>query len=287
MQRLVVGAARRLNEEKGGRSQHQIQTQEQIQEQAKRRPPSTGVVRALHQLISWLQSTLLGLAAGVAFKLCPFGGEHPFIGWLGWAVGFHQHRPAPSRFGPSGQTRRCQRPLPCLCWPCREILSCSLDCDIAPLHESGELVGHGPFLKLKTNVCSLHPVMSTHTRPCGQERLLTLGSPLPEIGTALRTHSVALIPRVPSSRSGQQTLLPCHRPERSHRGTCKWPWNSRRMMDCGSAALTLVASTMVARQKLNIGGREACLYSPNEKTMRAIHISSANLRPACPLALRR
>lgn len=87
------------SEEKGGKESAQTQTQIQIQEQAKRRP-SAGVVRTLHHSITRLQSTLLGLAAGVAFKLCPFGGGHPFIGWLSWAVGFHQHRPSPARSGP-------------------------------------------------------------------------------------------------------------------------------------------------------------------------------------------
>lgn len=55
-------------------------SQAQIQEQARR----AGVVRSLHHLISRLQSTLLGLAAGVAFKLCLFGGEpcRPPLHWL-------------------------------------------------------------------------------------------------------------------------------------------------------------------------------------------------------------
>lgn len=65
----VVGAARRLiRRREGGRGQPQPGSDSGTGKAA-------GVVRSLHHLISWLQSTLLGLAAGVAFRLCLFGGE--------------------------------------------------------------------------------------------------------------------------------------------------------------------------------------------------------------------
>lgn len=117
----IVGAARRLAKKKrvegvsfGFRLRFRFRNRQSAGPQRGRRPGPA----SLDHL--GLQSTLLGLAAGVEFKLCPFGGEHPFIGWLCWAVGFHQHRPSPARFG-----------------TCREILSCSLDCDIAPLRIRG------------------------------------------------------------------------------------------------------------------------------------------------------
>lgn len=137
-------------------------SQAQIQEQARR----AGVVRSLHHLISWLQSTLLGLAAGVAFKLCLFGGEPcraplHWLALLGCGVS-------------SALTLTLTSPFPI--WTVGHAVSvsaapasCSLGCDIATLRIRG-IHGHGPFLKIKQRPLPVRSTLvDTHNSRFGQD----------------------------------------------------------------------------------------------------------------------
>lgn len=82
----------------------------------------------------------------------------------------------------------------------------------------GNLVCHGPFLKLKINVCSLysgqHPELTMWTR------LLTLGSPLPENGARHTLGSAHPFPRCTTVSSGEWTLHPRYRPGHPRWGAC-------------------------------------------------------------------